>query len=135
MKKCFMKIAILNFIATCLIVVGCNSQTSKAIQITDCNTFETAVKAQKNLQLIDVRTAEEFAEYHVLNAQNINYNNDLFTITVEKLNKNEPIFVYCKAGGRSAKAAQKLAELGFAKIYDLEGGIINWIENKKPIIK
>ena len=85
--------------------------------------------------MIDVRTAEEFAEYHVLNAQNINYNNDLFTITVEKLNKTEPVFVYCKAGGRSAKAAQKLAELGFVKIYDLEGGIINWIENKKPIVK
>ena len=43
--------------------------------------------------------------------------------------------VYCKSGGRSAKASARLKELGFKTITDLEGGITNWTSEEKPTVK
>ena len=43
-----------------------------------------------------------------------------------QLDKEKPIAVYCKSGGRSGGASKLLLELGFKEIYDLEGGILNW---------
>jgi rhodanese-related sulfurtransferase len=43
-----------------------------------------------------------------------------------KLNKNKPVYVYCRSGARSQRAARKLVEMGFLKIYDLEGGYMSW---------
>ena len=51
---------------------------------------------------------------------------DDFVAKAEKYDKTKPVFVYCKSGGRSKKAAEKLNELGFTNIYELEGGIIKW---------
>ncbi len=44
----------------------------------------------------------------------------------EKLDKSKPVFLYCKSGKRSSSAANKLEELGFTKIYELEGGMLKW---------
>ena len=46
--------------------------------------------------------------------------------SIRKLDKNEPIYLYCRSGKRSAKAAQILKEMGFKEIYDMEGGFLNW---------
>ena len=79
-----------------------------------------------NVQLVDVRTPEEYAEGHIEGFQNINFLSETFQEDIEKLDKNKPVIVYCKSGGRSAKSAQLLKEKGFVKIYDLEGGIEQW---------
>jgi adenylyltransferase/sulfurtransferase len=42
------------------------------------------------------------------------------------------IVVHCKAGGRSAKAAKLLSDHGFQQVYNLEGGILAWIEQIDP---
>jgi thioredoxin len=60
------------------------------------------------------------------NATNINWYDADFATKVGKLDKSKPVFVYCKAGSRSAQAAGKLSELGFKEIYSLEGGIMKW---------
>ena len=49
-----------------------------------------------------------------------------FDEKIESVDKSKPVIVYCKSGGRSAKCALKLAEKGFEKIYDLEGGFSQW---------
>lgn len=79
-----------------------------------------------NVQLIDVRTQAEYTEGHLPNAQNINFFDDDFEKQLGKLDKNKPICVYCKSGGRSAKAAKILREKGFKAVYNLDGGIIKW---------
>lgn len=92
-------------------------------------------KVNKGITLIDVRTPEEYKEGHIKNAVNINiYDDDFITKTVA-FDKSKPIYVYCKKGGRSAKAAQKLKEAGFQKIYDLDGGISQWLENDLKVVK
>jgi len=89
-----------------------------------------------DIQLIDVRTPEEYAEGHLEKAMNINYYDDAFmSDMISKLDKSKPIYIYCKSGGRSGKASKKLKAEGFTKVYDLEGGIINWNKNNMKVIK
>jgi rhodanese-related sulfurtransferase len=77
-------------------------------------------------QLVDVRTKDEFAVSHLKDAQNICVTDTDFKQKVAHLDKDKPVYVYCKKGGRSAQASKILKELGFTKIFDLQGGITNW---------
>jgi rhodanese-related sulfurtransferase len=58
-----------------------------------------------------------------------------FRAQVKNLKKRKPIAVYCKSGNRSGQAFAILQEMGFRKIYDLEGGITAWIAAEKKIKK
>jgi rhodanese-related sulfurtransferase len=91
-------------------------------------------QSEKEL-ILDVRSPEEFEEGHLEGAINHNIKEDNFSDNIHKYDRNKPVFVYCQAGVRSNRAAEKLSELGFKKIYDLEGGILNWIENDYKIAK
>jgi len=77
-------------------------------------------------QLVDVRTAEEYREGHLKNAVNICVTDDDFEEKLAGLNKDEPVYLYCRSGKRSATAAKIMKELGFREIYDMEGGYLNW---------
>lgn len=79
-----------------------------------------------NVQLLDVRTAQEFAEGHIPGAENYHVYDKDFAQRASQLDKNQPVYVYCKAGSRSQEAAEELEKLGFTTIYDLEGGIMAW---------
>lgn len=79
------------------------------------------------VQLVDVRTPEEFLAGHIDKAKNINFNDPNFKQTIaSSLNKNKPVAIYCRSGRRSAAALIILKEMGFKDIYDLEGGFLNW---------
>lgn len=101
-----------------------NSENKQITVISPEEVYEAVTNSDR--QLIDVRTTEEFAEGHVANSKNICVTEDDFKEKASKLNKNEPVYVYCKSGKRSAKAAQILKEMGFTEIYDMDGGILNW---------
>ncbi|WP_296317331.1 rhodanese-like domain-containing protein [Winogradskyella sp. UBA3174] len=90
-----------------------------------------AIIELEDVQLVDVRSAKEYDELHVFNAQNIDFNSPTFDEDISKLDKAKPVILYCKGGGRSAKCAEKLKDAGFTKIYDLEGGISKWQHSKK----
>lgn len=109
---------------------SCQGQNAKAIQTIDSKAYSEKLASSENPQLLDVRTPEEFAVEHLENASNVNWNDSDFITKVEKLDKSKPVFVYCKVGGRSSQAANKLAELGFKEIYNLDGGIMKWQGNK-----
>lgn len=85
----------------------------------------------EDVQLVDVRTAKEFEEIRIANAQNIDFNSPTFDADVSKLDKAKPVILYCKGGVRSAKCAEKLKDAGFTKIYELEGGISKWQHSEK----
>ncbi len=88
-----------------------------------------------NQTLIDVRTPKEFAEGHLEGAININYFDKDFLEQIAIYNKDKPIYVYCRSGKRSASASSKLNGIGFKQVYDLRGGIKNWIKNNHQIVK
>lgn len=72
--------------------------------------------------LLDVRTPEEFGFGHLEGAMNINWYDADFKDKVAALDRLKTVYVYCKAGGRSAKAADVMREMGFKKVVNLEGG-------------
>jgi thioredoxin len=115
-------LAILFFSVLCL---SCKGQPANYATIPPL-AFAEKIKATPGAQLIDVRSPEEFKSQHIDNASNINWNGDDFETKASKLDKSKPIFVYCTVGGRSKKAADKLQEMGFKQIYNLEGGIMKW---------
>ena len=49
-----------------------------------------------------------------------------------ELNKGDEIVVHCKMGGRSAKAADFLRSVGFTRVLNLKGGILDWVEKVDP---
>ena len=88
-----------------------------------------------NVQLIDVRTPEEYNEGHIESALNINFYDDNFEELIEQVDKSKPVAVYCGKGGRSAKCASFMKNAGFTKIYDLNGGITEWKFKGKELTK
>lgn len=113
---------------------GCNKEVSKKSSIEMISADEMAnLSDMESVQLVDVRTVEEFTSGHIKGAQNIVYLSDTWSSEIEKLDKEDPVYVYCAKGGRSAKCAQLLADAGFKKIYDLEGGVSQWKEAGKPL--
>lgn len=98
-------------------------------EITPKELYELQVKG-KPFQLIDVR---EPYEYDIVNigAELI----PLATVVEQagKINKDQPVIVHCKMGGRSANAIRELEEkYGFTNLYNLKGGIIAYIDEVKP---
>ena len=114
------------FLFISFVALSCNGQISKNIENNTPESFAKKIKETPNAQILDVRTPEEFASEHIDNAANVNWLADDFVVNTAKFDKSRPVFVYCKSGARSAKAATKLEELGFKKIYQLEGGILKW---------
>ena len=117
--------------------------TSCATQMSGCNAndnvvsvsapeFDKEIKAD-SVQLLDVRTPQEYAEGHIVGALNINVKSDDFRQTAEKeLSKDSTILVYCRSGRRSMDAAEILTRLGY-KVINLKGGIIEWKEDGLPV--
>ena len=97
--------------------------------------FSEQIKATKDPVILDVRTPGEFAEGYIPNAVNLDFYKPDFNTQIARLNKEQAYFVYCKAGGRSASAADIMRKEGFKKVIDLDGGIMAWEEAKLPIVK
>jgi thioredoxin 1 len=108
------------------------SQSDKVTKLSAVD-FENGIK-DTTVQLLDVRTEEEFEDGFIKNATNINWNGKNFKDAIAKLDKNKPTYVYCLSGGRSKQASNFLAEQGFTKIYDLGGGILEWKYQAKPVV-
>jgi thioredoxin 1 len=93
--------------------------------------FAKALEQTPNVQLLDVRNPSEFAGGHLPKALNISVNDSLFVENARKLDKSKPVFVYCLAGKRSAKAAEILQKEGFT-VTDMAGGYLKWSSEKLP---
>ena len=83
------------------------------------------------IQLIDVRTPKEVKKGFIKNAQFVNFYNDDFTEKIiQKLDKNKPVYLYCKVGVRSKKACKILQEKGY-EVYNVLGGFNQWKKENK----
>lgn len=105
----------------------------------DAITLISAEEAQKllrleNTQLVDVRTLEELESGKIAGAVNMIYQKN-FKEKIASLDKTKPVVVYCRSGRRSAICAEVLKEAGFEKIYDLEGGITQWVKEGRPLVE
>jgi rhodanese-related sulfurtransferase len=119
-----------------LLIAGFAVQNAGAQSgLLNADAFEKMLKTDKTVQLVDVRTPDEFAGGHIQGAINYDYYAADFAQKIAKLDKKRPVMVYCAVGGRSGSAAGQLKNLGFTKVYDLDGGMGAWQKANKKVSK
>lgn len=97
--------------------------------------FAQIIGDTATVQLLDVRTKEEYEEGHIADALLVDfYSYNFEEQATAKLSKEKAVAVYCRSGRRSASAAQKLMKLGY-EVINLDGGILAWQHAKMPIAK
>lgn len=109
-----------------------NAQQKQKVELVPPAAFEKKMATQKG-QVIDVRMPKEFQAGHIAGAVNMHVYDKDFEQRLDKLDKNKPVYVYCKAGGRSAEATETLKSKGFKAIVELDGGMDAWKEAGKPV--
>nr|WP_053219227.1 rhodanese-like domain-containing protein [Virgibacillus senegalensis] len=78
----------------------------------------------RKAQLIDVREPKEFDGGHILGARNIPLSQLRNRLT--ELRKDQPIYMYCQNGTRTARAAMLLNKKGYKDLNQLQGGFKKW---------
>lgn len=112
-----------------------NSGTSSEGSVADNVNVATFAQFEQNedAQLLDVRTAQEYAEGHIDGSVNIDIFAADFDQQVQQLDKNKPVYVYCRSGRRSANAMARMRDAGFTEIHNLQGGIMAWQKAGKAV--
>ncbi len=87
---------------------------------------------EPGILLIDVRTPEEYNEYHIEGAILINVKDKNFEEKISKLDKSKKYIVYCRSGVRSLNACSIMENMGFNEIYNIDGGIMQWKKEGIP---
>ncbi len=75
--------------------------------------------------VVDVRRRDEYLEGHIPGAILVPNENIVDTPPSKLPDKDQIILIYCRSGRRSKEASQKLADMGYTRIYEF-GGIIDW---------
>lgn len=120
------KMILIALLMAAMLLAACSAQIAEPFyrQITMEEAAELMEKEEDYI-ILDVRTAEEFAEKHIPNAINIP-NETIGSEEVQDLpDKDQLIMVYCRNGNRSKQASDKLVKLGYTNIVEF-GGIIDW---------
>lgn len=110
---------------------ACSAQPNGTV---DVATLQAELRTD-SVQLIDVRTPDEWSRGHIEGAVHIDWFSDDFKAQVEKLDKNAPVRLYCAAGGRSEEAREMLRGMGFRDVLDLDGGIGAWKKSGGAVVK
>lgn len=120
MKKTMIIVSIL-VLSTVGIVIFTSNESG--ITKIDVETLQNRLENEE-ITLLDVRELDEYDGGHIEGAVNAPLSS-LDEIELPYL-KDDPIYVICRSGNRSAQAAQLLQERGYTEIYDVSGGMIAW---------
>jgi len=114
-----------------ILFVACLSQSQSYADLSP-KEFKSAFEKEAAI-LLDVRTPQEVASGTIENASVIDYYDSEFSNKISMIQKDKTVYVYCKSGGRSSKAAQLLVQSGQAKVVNLKGGIMAWQAADLPL--
>jgi rhodanese-related sulfurtransferase len=93
----------------------------------DNKEWKSGFENTDNAKILDVRTPGEFAEGYIPQAKLINIQDPAgFTEEVEKLDKDQAYYIYCRSGKRSQMACQVMENMGFKDVNNLATGIMEW---------
>jgi len=104
-----------------------HENVSPLIAVTKMNADSTAI--------IDVRDPQEYIKSHIENAINIPLSKLEEQLASLEKYKNSPLIVVCQTGARSVSACKTLTKAGFGQVFNMQGGMQSWEENKLPIQK
>lgn len=112
------------------VVFSCKPQTNEAKDIT-VEDLKVILDNKSSIQLLDVRTPSEWVEGVINTPIKIDITAEGFEDkAIEKLDKSQPVYIYCRSGGRSKRATDLLVKKGF-EAYNVLGGYMEWEQKNK----
>lgn len=91
----------------------------------DATTFAQLIQSEK-YTVLDVRTPQEYANFHLDSAINMDYLGPNFLEEMDRLNPHAHYLVYCRSGRRSVRACTLMRNAGISQIIHLDGGLAAW---------
>ncbi|MGH1337284.1 MAG: rhodanese-like domain-containing protein [Aureispira sp.] len=91
------------------------------------------ISALEDFTILDTRLPNEYEVSHLAGAQLVNYNNPNWE-ELEQLDKTQKILVYCSVGYRSERIGDQLLDRGFTNVYNLHGGLFEWVNQGKKVV-
>lgn len=107
-----------------LFMAGCEYSRATYKQISQDEAMQM-MEEESDYIIVDVRRPDEFDEGHIAGAINIPNEEITGSMPPALPDKNQLLLIYCRSGNRSKEAAQKLADMGYTKVYEF-GGINTW---------
>ena len=116
----------------CLVVASCVKYKAEALE---APAFKEMLDNNTDVQIVDVRTYDEFYTGHIVGAYNIDIMEEGFKQAMDTLDRSKPIAVYCLVGQRSYQAYRLLVEMKFREVYHLQAGTVAWQREKYELEK
>lgn len=118
-----------------VLATACSSDTrTQSIElVSPADAAQVIADDPAGLVVLDIRTLEEFNEARLADAIMVDFYADDFADQLDTLDKDVPYVVYCRTGNRSSEAVKTMKDLGFAEVYEVDGGIVNWYDQGYPI--
>ena len=106
----------------------------KAAGITNIEAAEAVTLINADAAVIDIRSADSFAQGHIARAKNIPF--DELQANVEKIDalKTNTVIAVCNAGVTSSKAVDIFRKHGIESVYGLKGGMTAWSQAGMPVV-
>lgn len=121
-------------ISSLFTLFSCSTAEAQKYSNVGVSEFEKLI-SKSDVQILDTRTTTEYEEGHIAGALLLNVNSPSFKEDALKtLDPEKTVAVYCRSGRRSRLAADVLSKEGY-KVVNLDGGIISWNQEDKPIVK
>ena len=125
MKKLLAVLAASTFFLT-----GCGAEATDNLGAQDFK----AKTQEAGVVTLDVRTPDEFAGGHLVNALNIDVEGATFDSELSKLDKDATYAVYCRSGRRSSVAIDRMKDAGFTNVVNMNAGILEWQAAGLPLV-
>ena len=113
-----------NVFGMLIMALGFGACSMNGFDSVDAKKFADIIENQ-DVQILDVRTADEYAESHISGAVNMDMMKTDFRQKILSLDKQKKVAVYCRSGKRSKSAAQMLVKAGF-EVVELKDGYTSW---------
>jgi len=125
--------------AAALLAAACGGTSGTAAAIIDtvspARAAEIIGEGRAGLVVLDVRTPGEFAAGHLANAVNLDFYNPGFADAVAALDRETPYVLYCRSDAKSTEVREMMRALGFTEVYEIDGGIVAWVEEGRPFVR
>jgi rhodanese-related sulfurtransferase len=123
---------LLLLVGTALVACGGDSDTA-ALETVPALEAADVLGSNPDAVLLDIRTPEEFAEGRIAGSLNIDFYAADFRDRLDTLSRDTTYVVYCRSGNRSDSAMDIFADLGFTSVFEVDGGIIAWVNSGLPL--
>lgn len=117
-----------------LALASCSPSSAKSDSLSAREAHELIRERPGEVLVLDVRTPQEVAGGTVPGAVVMNFYDTGFKDRLATLDRDKTILVYCHSGGRSAATIEMMRSMGFADVRHMDGGIIEWLREKLPLV-